>query len=33
VLITLVGGALFVLYVLAIGLSEPMSKLIRTITG
>jgi polysaccharide chain length determinant protein (PEP-CTERM system associated) len=33
VLIAMVGGALFVLYVLAVGLSEPASKLIRTIAG
>jgi polysaccharide chain length determinant protein (PEP-CTERM system associated) len=33
VLIALGGGALFVLYVLAIGLSDQASKLIRTITG
>lgn len=33
VLISLVGGALFVVYVLAVGLQEPVSKLLRSITG
>jgi polysaccharide chain length determinant protein (PEP-CTERM system associated) len=33
VLITLAGGALFVLYVLAVGLQEPASRLLHTIMG
>jgi capsular polysaccharide biosynthesis protein len=33
VLITLAGGALFMLYMLVVGLSGPASKLLRTITG